>query len=121
MHGNAAEVSMGQLAQQNGQSDGVKQYGKMLQDDHSAAQQKLQSVASQLGVQGADEPNKKQKSDHDKMMKMTGEKFDKAFAKHMVMDHKKDISKYEKAAKMKDQAVAGYANDLLLVLLLFLL
>lgn len=116
MQGNMAEVEMGKLAQQNGQSDAVKQYGKMLETDHGAAEQKLSSVASQLGVQAPSEPSKKQKADHDKMAKMTGEKFDRAFAKHMVKDHKKDIKDYEKAAKSKEQAVSSYASDTLPVL-----
>ena len=37
IEGNFAEVSMGDLAQKNGQSDGVKSYGKMLSTDHAAA------------------------------------------------------------------------------------
>ena len=37
---NFAEVSMGDLAQKNGQSDDIKSYGKMLSTDHSAANQK---------------------------------------------------------------------------------
>ena len=37
IEGNYAEAKMGQLAQQNGQSDDVKKFGQMLSDDHSAA------------------------------------------------------------------------------------
>ena len=40
IEGNFAEVSMGELAQQNGQSDAVKSYGRMLSTDHAAANQK---------------------------------------------------------------------------------
>jgi putative membrane protein len=36
VEGNYAEVSMGDLAQKNGQSDGVKSFGKMLSTDHAA-------------------------------------------------------------------------------------
>jgi predicted outer membrane protein len=37
IEGNFAEVSMGDLAQKNGQSAGVKSFGKMLSTDHAAA------------------------------------------------------------------------------------
>ena len=37
IEGNFAEVSMGDLAQKNGQSDAVKSFGKMLSTDHAAA------------------------------------------------------------------------------------
>jgi putative membrane protein len=36
IEGNFAEISMGNLAQKNGQSDGVKSYGQMLSTDHAA-------------------------------------------------------------------------------------
>jgi putative membrane protein len=45
IEGNFAEVSMGDLAQKNGQSDDVKSYGKMLSSDHGAANQKALDAA----------------------------------------------------------------------------
>ena len=113
IQGNMAEVSMGELAQQNGQSDGVKQYGQMLAKDHGAANEKAQAVAQQISVTAPTEPTKKQKADHDKMAKLTGPAFDKAFAQHMVMDHKKDIAEYTKASKMKGDPAGDYASQTL--------
>jgi putative membrane protein len=40
IQGNYAEVEMGKLAQQNGQSDNVKNFGRMLQADHTAQTRK---------------------------------------------------------------------------------
>ena len=116
VQGNLAETSMGDLAQKNGNSDGVRSFGRQLVTDHSAANQKLMSLASGMGVTPPTEPSKKQKSDMSMMMKMSGEAFDRAFAKHMVADHKKDISDYKKAAKMKNDQIAAYATETLPVL-----
>ena len=102
IEGNFAEVSMGDLAQKNGQSDEVRSYGKMLSTDHAAANQKAMDAAKGLGVNPPTGPNAKQKADFDKMSKMSGTDFDKMFAKHMVADHQKDIAEYKKAAKNKD-------------------
>ena len=113
IEGNMAEVSMGQLAQQNGQSEAVKSYGQMLVTDHGDANQKATAVAQQLGVTPPTEPTKKQKADYDKMSKMNGAAFDKAFAQHMVTDHKKDIAEYQKAAKMKGDPAGDYASQTL--------
>ena len=44
IEGNYAEVSMGDLAQKNGQSDRVKSFGKMLSTDHAAANQKAMEL-----------------------------------------------------------------------------
>ena len=58
IQGNYAEVQMGQLAQKQGQNDGVKKFGQMLSDDHSAANPELvgsvqvtqAAAAKRLGV-----------------------------------------------------------------------
>ena len=113
VQGNLAEMQMGQLAQQNGQSQEVKAFGQTLQQDHSAANQKATAVAQQLGIPAPTEPNKKHKADYGKMAKATGAAFDKAFAQHMVMDHKKDIAEYKKAASMKNDPAAAYASETL--------
>jgi putative membrane protein len=87
----------------------------MLQQDHSAANQKATDAAKKLAVNTPSAPNAKQKADYDKMAKTQGAAFDKAFAQHMVMDHKKDIAEYKKAAKKNDDA-GQYAKDSLPVL-----
>jgi putative membrane protein len=104
IEGNFAEVEMGKLAQQNGQSDDVKKFGQTLQTDHSAANQKAMDAAKTLGMNAPDGPNAKQKADAEKMSKLTGAKFDRQFAAHMVMDHQKDIAEYKKEAKQSDAA-----------------
>src|SRR5215211_7516284 len=82
IQGNLAEVSMGQLAQQQGESADVKSFGQQLVTDHTAANQRATSLASQIGVTPPSEPSKKQKSDAAKMEKMSGAAFDRAFAQH---------------------------------------
>jgi putative membrane protein len=109
IEGNFAEVKMGQLAQQNGQSESVKKFGQMLSNDHSDANEKAMDAAKSVGVTPPDGPNAKQKSDYEKLAKMTGPKFDQEFARHMVADHQKDIAEYKKAAKQSD-AAGDYAK-----------
>jgi putative membrane protein len=113
IEGNLAEVEMGKLAQQNGQSQDVKSFGQMLVTDHSAANQKAMEVASQMGVTPPSKPNAKQKAMYDKMSKLSGAAFDKAFAKEMVADHKKDIAAFKKEAKKKNDPAAEFASNTL--------
>jgi putative membrane protein len=112
IEGNYAEVQMGQLAQKNGQSDAVKSFGQMLVKDHGSANDKAIKAAQDNGVTPPTGPNAKQKSEYDKMAKMNGAAFDKAFGQHMVADHKKDIAEYQKEAKKTD-AAGKYAADAL--------
>ena len=46
------------------------------------------------------------------MAKLNGAAFDKAFAEHMVKDHKKDIAAYQKASRKQD-AAGRYAQSTL--------
>ena len=107
MEGNLAEVKMGELAQKNGNSDGVRSFGQMLQQDHAAANKTAESVAQSMGMTPPTEPTKKQKADYDKLSKLSGGRFDREFVNHMVMDHKKDIREFEKEAKKKSDATGG--------------
>jgi hypothetical protein len=61
IQGNLAEISMGQLAQKNGGSDGVRSFGQMLVEDHSAANEKAKSLAQAQGVTPQQRRNPKQK------------------------------------------------------------
>jgi putative membrane protein len=112
MQGDLAEVNMGKLAQDKAQSDGVKSFGKMLEQDHGEHSQKVQSKAQELGVTPPQEPNATQKAMYDRLSKLSGAKFDEQFVKEMVSDHKKDIGKYEKEAKSKSP-LADFAKETL--------
>jgi putative membrane protein len=112
IQGNLAEVQMGQLAQEKSQNGDVKAFGQELVTDHNDANSKATAVAKDIGVTPPEEPSKKQQADYDKLSKLSGEAFDKQFAKHMVMDHKKDISEYKADSKKKDPT-ASYASDTL--------
>jgi len=115
IEGDMAEVKMGELAQQKGQSQDVKQFGQMLQDDHGKHLQQAQQQAQQMGVTPPTQPNAKQKAMYDHMSKLSGAQFDKAFAQGMVKDHKQDIAKYQKEAKSKGP-LAQFAQQTLPVL-----
>lgn len=112
IEGNLAEVQMGQLAQKNGNSDGVRSFGQMLAKDHSAANQKATTAAGSLGVTPPTAPNAKQKAAYDRMSKLSGTAFDREFVKHMVGDHKKDIKEYKREATAGD-AAGAYAKETL--------
>jgi len=112
IQGNMAEVKVGQLAQQKGQSADAKKFGQMLEKDHGDANTKAMQVAKQMNVTAPPEPNAKQKEVYDKLSKLSGDAFDREFAKEMVEDHQKDIKEYEDAAKMTD-AAGSYAKETL--------
>ncbi len=116
IQGNLAEIQMGQLAQQKGQSDAVKSFGQMLVTDHQANNDKAKQVASQLGVTPPTQPNAKEKAGYRKLSKLSGTAFDRQFARMMVTDHKQTIAQFQREAKRTNDPLGQYASDSLPVL-----
>src|SRR6476646_8089874 len=65
IQGDLAEVNMGKLAQEKGQSQEVKQFGQMLEQDHSQHLQKAKETVQQMGLMAPTEPSAKQKKMYD--------------------------------------------------------
>ena len=112
IHGNIAEVNAGKLAQERGKSDAVKQFGTMLEKDHAAANEKAIAAAKSLGVDPPTGSSVGQKATYVKWKVLSGDTFDRSFAKGMVKDHEKDIKEYQKAASKTD-AAGTYAKETL--------
>jgi putative membrane protein len=100
---NKAEVQLGQIGSQKAQSPDVKQYAEKLSQDHQKNDDKLQQIAQTAGVnlEGKEFQKKQEVASKDlaKLQAKQGQEFDKAFIKHMVKDHEKDVKEVEKAAK----------------------
>ena len=112
--GGMAEVELGQLAQQNGQSQQVKDFGKRMVDDHGKANDELKQLASQQGVSLPTTLDSKDQALKDKLSKMNGADFDKAYMHAMVMDHKKDVAEFKhESTSGNDQAVKDWAGKTL--------
>ena len=112
--GGLAEVQLGQLAAQKGNSDRVKQFGQRMVDDHTKANDQLKSVAQQKGVQLPTDLDAKDKALKDKLSNLSGDQFDHMYMQHMVQDHKKDVAEFQKEANSgKDQDVKNFAQQTL--------
>lgn len=113
IQGNLAEISVGQLAQQKGSTDDIKQFGQTLVTDHTKANQKALDVAKTLGVTAPTAPSDAQKTMHDKLAGETGTAFDHDFVDGMVDGHRNTIGKYQEAANNDKDAAGQYAAETL--------
>lgn len=112
--GGKAEVQLGQLAEQNAQSEQVKQFGQKMVQDHSRANQQLEQIASQKGIQLPQQPDAEHMKEYDRLSKMRGAEFDRAYMQHMVRDHDKDVKEFEKEAQNgKDPEIRNFAQQTL--------
>ena len=112
--GGMAEVKLGQLAAQKASADQVKQFGQRMVDDHGKANDQLKQLASTKGVTLPTDLDKSTQREYDKLSKLSGADFDREYMKHMVSDHKKDVSEFKSEAnKAKDADLKQFASSTL--------
>lgn len=97
--GGLAEVELGKLAAQKGQSADVKRFGQRMVSDHSKANAELKKLAASKGITLPAEMNAEQKAERDKLAKLSGPEFDREYMALMVEDHDKDVAAFEEEAK----------------------
>lgn len=99
LEGSMGEVQMGKLALDKSSNDQVKQFAQHMVDDHTKMIDQMKPVAEQLGVTVPDNPPSSEMKKMDKMKALNGDAFDKAYAKDMVADHKKDDKDFKQEAQ----------------------
>jgi putative membrane protein len=109
---NQKQVQAGEIAQKNGTSKAVRDYGAMLVRDHSAADKKVAEVATRenidlLAATPAPGPN-------DMGTMASGPDFDRKFAQEMLDDHRKDLSAVTDArARTNDPQLRKLLGDMI--------
>jgi len=112
--GGMAEVELGKLATERASSDDVKKFGQRMVDDHTKAGDQLKQVASGEGVQLPQGLSVKDKLTKERLSKLSGEQFDKAYMADMVKDHTQDVADFQRESQSgKDPAVKDFASQTL--------
>ncbi|HEY0457054.1 MAG TPA: DUF4142 domain-containing protein [Verrucomicrobiae bacterium] len=115
--GGLAEVQMGQIASQNGESQAVKALGQKLVQDHTAANSELSQIAASKGVDLPKDLDTKHQKELEHFTAAKGGDFDRMFQKHAIADHQKDIRKFQEAAeKASDPEIRAFAQKQLPIL-----
>lgn len=96
---NKAEVELGKLASERASSDSVKQFGQRMVTDHGKAYDELAQLAQQKGVTLPSDLDAKHKKAMDRLSKLSGADFDRAFMREMERDHDADVKAFQREAK----------------------
>jgi len=110
---NLAEIQVGQLAQKNGASGGVRQFGDMLVKDHTASNDDAMALARKLNVTVPDAPSAEDQKTYQDLSGLTGAAFDKAFAQNMVAGHQKAIQLFTDQSGSANGDVKSFAGKTL--------
>jgi len=109
-----AEVELGKLASQKASNEQLKQFAQKMADDHGKANDELKKIASDKNITLPNEPDAKHKAKIDKLSKLTGEAFDRAYTQEMVAGHRKAVSAFRSESKGgKDPEVKEFASKTL--------
>ena len=100
LEGGAAEVELGQLAQQKSQSADVKQFAEKMVQDHTQIGDRMKIIAKNIGVSEPKGPSKKDKQLVAKLSALSGDQFDQEYIKAMLKDHKEDLKEFKDQSEM---------------------
>lgn len=110
--GGMAEVELGKVAAEKGSSKQVKDFGQRMQKDHTKANAELKKLAGNKGVQLPTELDRKHKSASERLVKLSGDEFDREYMRAMVDDHKETLEKFQRQAdKGKDPDLKKFASE----------
>lgn len=108
-----AEIEVGKLALEKATSQEVKDFAQTMIDDHTQANQKLGTLATQKELAVSDDAELINQAKA-MVLKMRGEaSFDKAYMNNQVMAHQQTIALFERASQSKDNEIAAFAKETL--------
>jgi putative membrane protein len=112
--GGMAEVKLGELAQEKAGSEAVKSFGKRMVNDHSQAGEKLKATAHSENINLPTELKPADQAAYDRLSKLSGTEFDRAYMRLMVKDHEEDVAEFKREATSgSNQALKEFATQIL--------
>ena len=115
--GGMMEVELGKMAEEKASSQRVKDFGKMMVDDHTMVNNNFKAIASKKNIELPASVNDDQRKEINNLSKKTGKDFDKAYVDMMVKDHKDDIKEFKDAeGNVDDNDVKNFITSTLPIL-----
>jgi putative membrane protein len=113
--GGLFEVQVAKLAESKASDPAVKDFARMLVDQHTNAGNELTQLANSKGVDLPAAPGFMQRHGEKSLAKRSGADFDRHFVNEVgIKDHQKDIKDFEKAAKdVKDPDLKAWIDKTL--------
>lgn len=116
-YANMAEVQTGNIAKQKAMNTAITNFGSMMVNDHGAAHNQLQEIASSKSMSLPTDTDEEHKQKANMLMNLTGRAFDSTYIHMMVADHDKAIALQQtEITNGQNQDVKNYASSKLPVL-----
>ncbi len=109
-----AEVEAGHMAQQKGSSQAVKDFGAMMVKDHTAANNKLKTIATAKSIKLPKSEGMMNKAKEKTEDLHSGEGFDKSYIKSQIKAHEDTVALLQKEIDSgKDPEAQAFAKETL--------
>jgi putative membrane protein len=110
--GGMAEVKLGQLAEERASSPDVKAFGQKMVAEHGKAGEQLKEAAAKAKIALPSELDPKDQATYDRLAKLSGAEFDRAYVQDMVKDHRGDLAVFQReASNGKNEAIRTFALE----------
>jgi putative membrane protein len=108
--GGMAEIQLGKLAGARASNEVVKAFGERMVVQHGAAGDQLKAAAQKENITLPASPDSKEQQIYDRLARLSGSAFDRAYAKDMVEDHEKDLADFQNEANNgQDENIKAFA------------
>lgn len=112
--GGAAEVALGQLAEQKGLSQALKEFGRQMVADHGKANEQLMQLAQAADIPQPGQLDEEHKAMRAQLEKLAGAEFDLAYIRGQVGDHQKTAQLFEwEIGFGQDPQLKSFASQIL--------
>ena len=109
--GGMAEVELGNSAKDHASNSAVKQFEQRMVDDHGKANGELKDLAAKENITLPTSLSAHYQAEKDRLSKLNGDAFDRAYMKMMVTDHRKDVAEFKREANSgKDADLKAWAG-----------
>jgi putative membrane protein len=112
--GGMAEVALGRLGEKNAKHAAVRDFARRIVIDHDEANRRLLAILQRKNMTVPTALDSKHREAADRLGRLTGSKFDRAFMKQMVKDHVKTVKLFKVEAKHgRDPDLKAFASQTL--------
>jgi putative membrane protein len=108
-NGGMLEVELGKHAAQHAADPDVRAFGERMAADHARANQELKTVAQRAGFVVPSQMDDEHRAMFQKLSKLRGSEFDKAYMDEMVKDHEHVADAFRAQAKQMTSEVDRWA------------
>ncbi|NJL39209.1 MAG: DUF4142 domain-containing protein [Leptolyngbyaceae cyanobacterium RM2_2_4] len=111
---NNAEIQTSQLALERAESEEVRQFAQQMIQEHTLANQRLQQLVSEYGVNLPADPGPLNQAIAEQLSQLSGAEFDRAYMGAQVNAHLRTIALYQTQIQQgQEESLRQYATQLL--------